>query len=90
MHLTVSLPQAAAMATTPSPRDVAANLQSFSLPDLQPIDDLITLLTAAENALSAVFTPSETTAYLAWITSTRYASVHGLVLVRWACCARDT
>lgn len=71
MHVTVSLPQDAAMATSPSPRNVATDLQSFSLPALTPINSLISALEAAEAALYGVFNPTQTAAYLTWITSTR-------------------
>lgn len=71
MHVTVSLPQDAAMATSPSPRDVASNLTAFSLPDWTPINDLIDTLETAETALYAAFPVADTTTYLDWIATTR-------------------
>lgn len=57
------------MFTPPTPTDLTANVTSFrdALPDVTPLNNLITSLTTAETALFTAFPATTTADYLAWI-----------------------
>lgn len=67
------------MFTPPTPSDLTANVTGFrdALPDLTPLDNLVTSLTAAEAVLFTAFPAATTADYVAWIAIVKCAAQPG-------------